>query len=277
MPVILTSSLKKTNPTDLFERNLSMQKKTKVSLMVLGALAVLVGFGATVFSSVSAAAATASQPANRAVTLPDRGPGGRIGDADLAVALGITAEELTAAQQAARAAGLKQAVDEGLITQAQADELNAGGTSFPLGGRWEQWLSQKGIDQQALLADALGITVDELTAAQTEARNTSIDQAVTDGQITQEQADLMKGENALRSSTVFQTAMQSAYQAAVKAAVDAGVITQAQADLILANQANAPFGGHGMEGFGGPRGERHGGPGGGRMQGENVPDAPVQP
>jgi hypothetical protein len=262
----------------LLERNLSMQKKTKVSLMLLGALAVFVGFGATVFSSVKAAAATTSQPANRAVALAleGRGPGGRIGDADLAAALGITAEELTAAQQAAREVGLKQAVDEGLITQAQADELNAGGTSFPLGGRWEQWLSQKGIDQQALLADALGITVDELTAAQTKARNTAIDQAVTDGQITQEQADLMKGENALRSSTVFQSAMQSAYQAAVKAAVDAGVITQAQADLILANQANAPFGGHGMEGFGGPRGGRHGGFGG-RMQGGTTPDVPVQP
>jgi hypothetical protein len=253
-----------------------MQKRTKISVMVLGALAVLVGFGATVFSSVSAATAAASQPVSQAVALAGRGgPGGHIGSADLAAALGITAEELTAAQQTARTAALKQAVDEGLITQAQADELTTGGTGSPLGGRWEEWLTQKGIDQQALLAKALGISVEELQAAQTKAVNTQIDQAVTDGKMTQEQADLMKGENALRGNSAFQSAMKSAYEAGVKAAVASGVITQAQADLILANQASAPFGADGMMGPGG-HGGRHGGPGGGGMQDGTTQTAPAQ-
>ena len=115
------------------------------------------------------------------------------------------------------------------------------------------------IDQDALLADALGITTDELQAARVKAQDLALAQAVTDGQITQEQADQMKAEQALKtylSDQGLQTQMQTLYQDAVKQAVKAGVITQAQADAILANQGK--FGGmHGFDGFGG-RGGMHG-------------------
>ena len=81
--------------------------------------------------------------------------------------------------------------------------------------------------------------------------------------MTQEQADLEKGRNALVANQDFQASMKSAYEAAVQQAVSAGVITQAQADLILADN-NAKDFGMGFAGFGGGRGGHggHGGPGG---------------
>src|SRR5690606_36816124 len=45
-------------------------------------------------------------------------------------------------------------------------------------------------EYQGFLADALGITVEELQAAQIKARDAMVDKAVEDGVITQEQADL---------------------------------------------------------------------------------------
>ena len=79
----------------------------------------------------------------------------------------------------------------------------------------------------------MGITTDELQAAYTKAAEARIDQAVADGKLTQEQADLMKGQRALSADQSFKSAMQTAFEAAVKQAVSSGVITQAQADLIL--------------------------------------------
>ena len=126
------------------------------------------------------------------------------------------------------------------------------------------------IDQDALLADALGITTDELQAARVKAQDLALAQAVTDGQITQEQADQMKADQALKTyldDQGLQTQMQTLYANAVKQAVTAGVITQAQADAILANQGK--FGGmHGFDGFGG-RGGMHGR---GGMRGLEAPD-----
>ena len=60
------------------------------------------------------------------------------------------------------------------------------------------------IDYNALLADALGITVDKLQAAYTQAFTAHIDSAVASGEITQEQADLALGRNALSNNSVFQ-------------------------------------------------------------------------
>ncbi len=187
-----------------------------------------------------------------------------------------TTDELTTAYQTANEAALVKAVDAGLITQAQADELRSRGQAFPFGGRGGGWFDQSGIDFEALLADALGISVDDLQAAYATAYNTRIDQAVTDGNLTQEQADLMKGQYALSHSESFQTALQSAYEAAVQQAVSDGVITQAQADLILQNQTN----GKGFPGFFGPGGGDFGRRGGFDHHGGGwnaVPGLPVQP
>ncbi len=258
-----------------------MSRKVFVSTLLVGALAVAAVVGLVAYRSANAAASVAAV-SNRGFGQNgfERGPGGP-GDRDpqsnegLAKALGISVDELNAAYEKANAAALEQAVKDGLITQAQADQLSNGKAVFPFGGRWSGWLGQKGIDYDALLADALGITTEKLQEARAQARDAQIDQAVTDGKLTQEQADLMKGRSALFASQDFRSAMQTAFEAAVKQAVSKGVITQAQADLILKNQDGVGFPGmHGFDGhpgggpgFDGPRG--HGGRGGsgGQMPG----------
>jgi hypothetical protein len=155
---------------------------------------------------------------------------------------------------------LKDAVTQGLITQAQADQLTTNRTVFPFGNRWDSWLTQNGIDFNTYLADALGISVVILKAAYQTAYNTNIDQMVTNGNLTQTQADLMKGEYALFNDSTFQSSMQSAYTAAVNVAVTSGVITQAQADQILSNNSNMfALGIGGLGGHGGGHGHGDGG------------------
>jgi len=207
----------------------------------------------------------------------------------LADALGITAAQLQTAKQKAAEAGLAQAVEKGLITQAQADAIKQRGSlgrfGLGMGGHLEAF-GDTGIDPQALLADALGISVDKLQAAQATARDAEMAQAVKDGRITQAQADNMKAQEALQKyfqDKDLQGQVRSLYEQAVKDAVTAGVITQAQADQVLSNLKSGPgmHSGFMMPGFGGPEmgghgmGGRHGGgrgfggPNGGHQGGSN--------
>ncbi len=173
-------------------------------------------------------------------------------------------------------------------------------------GRHGGWFGAGNSQYDSFLADALGITVDQLDAARQKADTAMIDQMLADGRITQDQADLMKARLALAATihpdellakalgiTVdelntarsedpslsslldqlgitradAQTALQNAYQAAVQQAVTDGVITQDQADQILAS-GTCDF-----PGLGGMRGPgRHGGWFGG--PGENAPSTP---
>ena len=251
-----------------------MQHKKTIIVFVLGALAVAMAFGAVAYQSVFAA--TPTTVSSSTTTQADlgrevgRGPMGRYSNEDLANALGITVDELNTAYQNAYSAGLGQAVSQGLITQAQADELTTNGNVFPFGNRWDGWLTQNGIDFDTFLADELGISVNELKAAYQTAYYTNIDQAVTDGNLTQEQADLMKGQYALSKDSTFQSSMKSAYTDAVNQAVASGVITQAQADQILSKSDNMFIPGMGgLGGRGGPHGR-----GGNGMNGDLPPVAP---
>ncbi len=231
-----------------------------LAISVLSAAAV---FGVVTYQKVSAQTpdptATPTAPATTPQT--QKGPGfmgGKVGEATdqyLADALGITTTQLSAAYQTATTAALKQAVADGKLTQAQADQLAARGNGF-MDGRW---LNDANIDFNVLLANALNISADQLKTAQQKAFDARIDAAVTAGNMTQAQADLMKGRYALENSSQFQSSMKSAFEAAVNQAVQSGVITQAQADQILQNAANAGargFGGFGggFGDFGGPRG-----------------------
>jgi hypothetical protein len=263
-----------------------MKRKILITILSVGALAIASVFGVFAYRSANAAAPIAVMPSNQSVSLDNfgKGFGGGYTSQDLATALGITLDQLNTAVQNADNAALDQAVKAGLITQAQADQLRNNGKPFPFDGRWGGWLSQSGIDYDTLLANALGITTDKLQAAYIQAYNVRIDQAVTNGNLTQAQADLMKGEFALTSNKNFQSAMQSAYQAAVKQAVTDGVITQAQADAILKNGNNLGFPGMGMpgiqgfNGFVGPRGFDHRGWGGGNAPANpNTPANPTVP
>jgi hypothetical protein len=214
-------------------------KRLWIYMLVVGALAIATAGGIAAYRTATAASQPVgiTQGQNFAQDQSNRGgPGKGMGgssNADLAKALGITEDQLNAAYQKANTAALAQAVKDGLITQAQADEITKQGQAFPLGGRGMGFLSQKGVDYDTYLAQALGITTDKLQAARVQAENARIDQAVTDGKLTQDQADLMKGRQALYADKTFQASMQSAFEAAVKAAVTSGVITQAQADQIL--------------------------------------------
>jgi hypothetical protein len=259
-----------------------VNKKLVISVVVLAALVLTIGAGAALATRVSAAGIT--RLAGRVSNMQDGAPwgdpsdlqgpggpgfpgmpggkGGRGGDMgpgrddtqrdqDLADALGITVDELTAARSKAEQAMLAEGVKQGLITQAQADEASQTNTTGrPVGGRWLGYLQQKGLDFQTFMADALGISVEDLQAAQVKAQNSAIDRAVEAGNLTQEQADLMKARAALAADATFRTSLQTAYETAIKEAVSNGVITQAQADLILAQPQGGPGGPGGPGGFG---------------------------
>jgi hypothetical protein len=167
----------------------------------------------------------------------------------IASAAGTTADTLKTVTQSATKPGL---LGKGYLTQ----------VGWGRGGL-------RGIDYQKLLADALGITTDQLQTAYETARTEAIEQAVTQGLITREQADEMlvwggwgregfgflgmrRGPKEVSSSTIdeeallakalgittdeLQAARDKANVAAIEAAVKEGIITQAQADEMLSQQ-----------------------------------------
>lgn len=253
-----------------------MQHKKTITIFIIGALAVALAVGGIAYRTVFAASpATTSTSTTSNTVLTDskwlgvNGFNGGYNNQNLADALGITIDALNTAYQNAYAAALKQAVTDGLITQAQADELATNGNAFPFGNRWGDWLTKNGLDFNKYLADALNITEAALKTAFQTAYNASIDQQVTNGNLTQTQADLMKGQYALYNDSTFQSSMQSAFSSAITAAVSLGVITQAQADQILSNSSNMFLPGMGGMGDLGGRGGPHG-HGGGFMLNNNT-------
>ncbi len=258
-----------------------MHRSKIVTYVLVGIVAMTAVIGTTAFRPVQASASVADQAGSSQAAVPaasyftdanfGKGPGGGVSDQDLATALGITVEKLQAAYTTATDEALAQAVTAGLITQAQADQIKARGGRIGELGRYTDLST---IDYNALLAKALGISVDDLKAAHVKAFNTRIDAAVAAGSMTQAQADLAKGRFALQNNAKFQTALQSAYEAAVKQAVTDGVITQAQADQILAEKAG--MGRAGFGDLGGMRGGK-GGHGGFEGRGQRNGTQPVNP
>ncbi len=249
----------------------------KLLYMVLGGfLALSLAFGAyatfaqTDDGSDDAAPADSTDDADTPV-LPGGGQrGGRQGfegerpdltnqDELLAEALGVTVEELQAAREAVRVAAIEQAVADGDLTQEQADQILANengrhGGKHGLPGR---------DDYDALLAEELGVTVEALAAAREEVQAAHIAEMIEAGVLTQEQADMMAAEQAVRSyldTDAITEAMQDAYQAAIEQALADEAITQEQADLMLENM---PTFTPGQGGHGFPGGGHHGGPRGG--------------
>jgi hypothetical protein len=234
-------------------------------------------------------AAAAPGPAIGSTLFHGRGPGGfgmRLGAAGdqtyLADALGITTDELAEAQEEARLALIDQALADGLITEAQAELLREGDGMFGRGFGFGLGFFGVQFDHDAYLADALGITVAELDDARLAAHEAAMADAVAEGTITQEQADLMTAHmlvkdaidvQALRAGVLgltadefeaaiangttlaelldqagltaadYQTALSDAYQGALAELVADGVITQEQADQLTLNGfGNCGFG-----------------------------------
>ena len=183
----------------------------------------------------------------------------------LAEALGISAEDLEAAYETAAAAALQQAVDEGLLTEEQAEEFASRGRGFHKGFVFSH--GDGTVDFDTLLADALGISVEDLQAARSEVYAAQLAELVEAGVLTQEEVDMILARQAVQEyfdSEAVSEAIQAEYEAAIEQALADGVITEAQAEQML---ENAPaFGGFGIHGFqSGGRGGRQfrSGPGGG--------------
>lgn len=214
------------------------RKMILIPLFLAGALTVAVFLGLRA-SSVSAQSGTGEPTVNNERFAPVLSC---YNGEHLAGALGISIEELEEAQSVAFQAALDLAVEQDLITRAQADSLlERGGRGMP--SIWNNWLERSGIDYQALLAEALGISVDELEEAIETARQAALEDARANSLGPGGDPEVSLGLEALFNDGQFQATMQSAFEEAVNQAVEDGVITRSQADAILES-----FG----EGFGMP-------------------------
>ncbi len=184
--------------------------------------------------------------------LPGRGYMMGSDDDGLAAALGKTAAELQAARKAAFDLAVDQALADGALTQAQADRLKANsGNGWGLLSNLIGSEEAAKLDEQALFAEALGISLDELNAAYAKARTDQLAALVAAGRLTQEQADAIAAQEALQQSTTFRAEVKAGLEAAINNAVQAGTITQAQADALLARIQNQNRWDLGFGGFGG--------------------------
>jgi hypothetical protein len=232
-----------------------MEKGKRWTILLVGAVAVLV-IGLIGSIALAQEATPEAETPAQSETTPDtedglslRGFGhwggfGRHSDSwltYLAEALGITVDELEDAQERAYGAWLGDAVEQGQLTQEQADELLAARALKAY------------VDKEAILAEALGMTVEELETALA----------------SQSLSELM-AERGIDAATL-QANAQAAYEAAVQQAVADGVITQAQADEMLDDLSFNLFGRDEFGGHHGGRG-RHGGRGG-RFGLPEVPDS----
>jgi len=230
-----------------------MEKGKKwVSLLVIGSFVVVLGLGFLIYNSAKAAVSgplallqeeetdtgdesTQEEPKE---PIPFFGRGGirLFGhhgwfdealdyDSFLANALGISVEELQSAQQTAESAALDEAVAQGYITEERAELMKA------------RIALMAYIDKDALIADALGISVDELQSAREEGKSVR---------------DLID-ELELDTSDV-RDALQVGYEGTVQAAVDDGIITQDQADEFLSGGTRLFDLGGRLGKRGGPRG-----------------------
>jgi hypothetical protein len=153
-------------------------------------------------------------------------------ETDMAEALGTTVDKLRAAQDKVFSDQLAAAVKDGRLTQERADLMIAG-----------QKLARS-IDPQAMMAQTLGVSAEELQKAQADGKSLN---------------DLVEAKGLDR--TEMKAAMQAAHEAAIAKAVKDGVITQAQADQLKDSQGGKMrhFGGMGgMRGFGRMGGCQHG-------------------
>ena len=134
-------------------------------------------------------------------------------DQALAAELGVSVDDLLAARETAKDAALDIMVENGDLTQDEADAIR------------DRAVLQAMLkdERDSILADALGISADELEAARAEGK--------TIREIAEEQGiDLAD----------LQATIESAFETRLQELVDAGTITQEQADRLLSRADHAP-------------------------------------
>jgi len=221
-----------------------MKKHTKMILIGLGLIMVL---GLSAFTVANVASAD-SIPA---VEAPEPGQGIDHLQA-LADELELPLDDLKAALVSAEKAFIQAKVDSGDLAPNRADDLleRLDETNKPFRPMRDGKPMGMSDEMNTYLAEALGISLEELTQAQENVFVAGITQAVADGKLTQEQADLMLARKATQS--YMQEARIAAYQIAIAQALADGAITQAQADLLLANMENGKPGNPPLRFEGGP-------------------------
>lgn len=258
-----------------------MKRLTYVALGAIASLALIFG----IYSASAQTDSDSESDSSSDTVVPESGFGlfgGRggwlgkdAGDSTLADALGITTDELQVAVESAYSAALEQAIAEGLLTEEEAEALQ----NSPRFHHGFEFLGSE-IDFDALLAEALGISVEELEAAQETAFAARLAAMVEAGYLTEEQAALMQAYRSVEGYLDYDAlneSVQSFYQAAVEQALAEGVITQEQADQMLENLPSFGLRGFGPRGgFGHPFGGRGGGHHGG-FRGFFQPSTPTTP
>jgi polyhydroxyalkanoate synthesis regulator phasin len=194
--------------------------------LIVSAVWLLLASGLAAVAPLPAQAAADPAPAARRGPAPEH----THGDEQLAQALGISVEELQAARDKARAAAIDKLVADGWLTERQAERVRARGLDhFP-----ELWHMDTGIDPDALLADALGITVEELDAARQTAFGLRLDEAVSAGKLTPDEAETLKARHAFGG--FLRARLRILFEGLVQDAVAEGALTQEQADRILSGE-----------------------------------------
>jgi hypothetical protein len=193
-----------------------MNKWLKISLLTVSVL--VIGLGLMAF---------------RGLGNPREGDGSNGHTAALAEALGISVEDLESAYEAVHVKIINQAVDEGLLTQEQADQIlsqdaQLDGRQMKSPGHFD-----RGENFNELLAEELGIGLEDLLTAYQQVEQTMLEQAYADGKITQDEYERIQLR--LTMKPYLQEAMQTATQNAIDAALEDGAITQEQADLLMEN------------------------------------------
>ena len=171
-------------------------------------------------------------------------------DQALADALGIELAQLTTAQEEARIAIIDQLVADGVLTAEQGESLKSSGSSL-------RGISRYGIERDEFLANALGISVDELDAAQLVVYEAELAARVAAGELTQAEADLKLAQKAAEGyidTDSINAQVRASQEAAIAAALADGAITQEQADALLAYLDANPYQFNGFNGHGGGRG-----------------------
>lgn len=246
----------------------------RIAYMGLGALllAALVVGGAAVLAQDDGGETpedgTAEDGPDAQFRWPFRARGAFAADGDelLAEALGISVEELEAAYEAVRLTVIDQALEEGVISEEEAEILRENQRPMRNGRVMRRLL----VNGDELLADALGIGVDELQEARAEVRAARLEELVDAGVITQERADLLAAREVIAGYVDREglaETLQNAYEAAIDAALADGAITQEQADQLLENMPSFE-----SFGFGGPWHRRGHAPG---WDGAFAPDGEI--